>query len=79
MSNGDSNARPARHDFRAFYPHLVATVAAQVGVILVSAATRSMAVWSWVCLLLVSVALAGHTAVVFAPRPPVKDQSSASE
>jgi hypothetical protein len=53
---------------RSFYPHLIGSLAIQVGVIVLAAASGSMAGWAWVVLLLLCLALATHAAITFAPE-----------
>jgi hypothetical protein len=55
---------------RLFYRHLVASLAGEVAILVVAAATRSVAAWAWTALFAICLTLAAHTAVVFVPSPP---------
>jgi hypothetical protein len=55
---------------RLFYRHLVASLAGEVAILVIAAATRSIAAWVWTALFATCLALAAHAAVVFVPSPP---------
>jgi hypothetical protein len=53
-----------------FYRHLVASLAAEMAVLVVAIATGAIAGWVWTALFVSCLALASHAAVVFLPSPP---------
>ena len=61
---------PTTRPHHVFYRHLVGSLAAEVAIPVVAAATGSIAAWVWAILVFTCLALAAHASVVFAPTPP---------
>jgi hypothetical protein len=61
---------PTQRPQRGFYRHLVGSLASEIAMLVVAAATGSIAAWVGTVLFATCLALAAHAAVTFGPSPP---------